>query len=260
MSRHSLADITPSDISPLRHTHLRELRVLYQARLDGQGRPIVIGHARSQAHFVAVLTKILADEPNEVLGMLCLSTRQHVIACHEISRGSLDGTRASPRDIFKAALLANAAAIVLGHNHPSGDPTPSASDIAMTRRLAQVGRLIGVDVIDHLIVSSGRYASLQEHCRPSTTPLQCDYIRPSISGEESSASVPERADTGDGLTASHNARDNPPLSTDAFLNFERMLEHLLSVPHSIVAEHGDVHQVGSAKHPRRAGPGPKPGL
>jgi len=67
-----------------------------------------------------------------------------------------------PREVFKAALLANAAAIILTHNHPSGDPTPSADDMALTRRLAEAGTLIGVEVLDHIIVGDGRYFSFRE--------------------------------------------------------------------------------------------------
>lgn len=233
---------------------LRELRVLYQAMVDGQGRPIAVGHARSQAHFVNLLTRILDDEPNEVLGMLCLSTKHSVLAYHEISRGTLDGTRVSPRDVFKVALLANAAAIVLGHNHPSGDPTPSASDITMTRRLAQVGRLIGIDVIDHFIVTTGRYASLKEHCQPSHNAPRHDDVHLNNREAASPALGSRQTSASSEMTAPHDVEDTPPISTDEFLTFERMLERLLSVPHSLVAERIEAHRERSASNPRRRGP------
>ena len=67
--------------------------------------------------------------------------------------------------MFKAALLANAAAIILTHNHPSGDPTPSADDVGLTRRLVDAGTLLGVDVLDHVIVGDGRYYSFREGAR-----------------------------------------------------------------------------------------------
>jgi DNA repair protein RadC len=236
-------------------TTLRELRVLYQPKVDGHGRPMVVGHARSQAQFVTLLARILDDEPNEVLGMLCLSTKHSVLAYHEISRGTLDGTRVSPRDVFKVALLANAAAIVLGHNHPSGDPTPSPSDIAMTRRLAHVGRLLGIDVLDHLIVTNGRYISLQEHCQPSTAARSSgEHFGNRDAEPHASVSTPA---TSREMSASDNARDTPPISTDEFLNFERMLDRLLSVPHSVVAERIGAHRERSANNPRRRGPKPK---
>ena len=74
----------------------------------------------------------------------------------------LDSTLVHPREVFKAAMLANAAAIVLAHNHPSGDPTPSPDDMALTRRLVDAGRLIGVDVLDHIVIGDGRHVSFRE--------------------------------------------------------------------------------------------------
>jgi DNA repair protein RadC len=85
-----------------------------------------------------------------------------VIAYHEVSRGTLDATLVHPREVFKAALLANAATIVLAHNHPSGNPAPSPDDMALTRRLIDAGRLLGVDVLDHIVIGDGRYVSFRE--------------------------------------------------------------------------------------------------
>ena len=88
--------------------------------------------------------------------------QDRVIAYHEVSRGTLDATLVHPREVFKAALLANAAAIVLCHDHPSGEPTPSPDDLQLTRRLVEAGTLLGVDVLDHVIVGDGRYYSFKE--------------------------------------------------------------------------------------------------
>ena len=82
---------------------------------------------------------VLQDQPSEVFAILCLSTKHRVIGYHEVSRGTLDTALVHPREVFKAAILANAAAIILTHNHPSGDPTPSADDVALTQRLVQAG-------------------------------------------------------------------------------------------------------------------------
>ena len=108
------------------------------------------------------LMTTLQDQPGEVFAILCLSTKHRVIAYHEVSRGTLDATLVHPREVFKAALLANAAAIILTHNHPSGDPSPSADDVQLTRRLVDAGALLGVDVLDHIIVGDGRYYSFKE--------------------------------------------------------------------------------------------------
>ena len=67
-----------------------------------------------------------------------------------------------PREVFQEAVVSRAAAIVLFHNHPSGDPEPSAEDLALTRRLAAAGSLMGIEVLDHLVLGAGRYVSLKE--------------------------------------------------------------------------------------------------
>jgi DNA repair protein RadC len=109
--------------------------------------------------------RILQDEPAEVFGILCLTTQHGVIGYHEVSRGQLDCTIVHPREVFKTALLANAAAIILAHNHPSGDPKPSTDDQQLTQRLVDAGLLLGVIVMDHIVVGDGRYVSLRESGR-----------------------------------------------------------------------------------------------
>ncbi len=145
---------------------LRELKIRYAVRTDAAGQPIIIGRTVSTpAASAAALTALLQDEPGEVFAILCLSTKHRVIAYHEVSRGTLDATLVHPREVFKAALLANAAAIILTHNHPSGDPTPSADDHQLTRRLVDAGNLIGIEVLDHVIIGDGRHFSFREAAR-----------------------------------------------------------------------------------------------
>jgi DNA repair protein RadC len=84
---------------------------------------------------------------------MLLTTRRQLIGIHEIGRGTLDGCIVHPRDVFKAALLANASAIIVGHNHPSGDVTPSKEDQFLLTRLAQAADVISIDLLDFLIVS-----------------------------------------------------------------------------------------------------------
>jgi DNA repair protein RadC len=93
---------------------------------------------------------------------MCLTSKLYLIGCHEVSRGSVDSTPVEPREVFKAAVLVNASAIVLVHNHPSGDPSPSAADLALTARIREAGELLGIELLDHVIIGhDGRYASLQ---------------------------------------------------------------------------------------------------
>jgi len=98
----------------------------------------------------------------EHFGLVLLDTRRRVLRTRVISVGTLDCSPAHPREVFREATLASASAIVLFHNHPSGDPTPSPEDIDLTRRLAAAGRIMGIDVLDHVILGEGTYCSLKE--------------------------------------------------------------------------------------------------
>lgn len=141
---------------------LRELTIRYTPKIDANGRHTVMRRVSTPADCAGLLTTLLQDEPCEVFGLLCLTTRHRVIAYHEVSRGTLDSTAVHPREVFKAALLANAAAVILAHNHPSGDPTPSPDDVAMTMRLRAAGDVLGVQVLDHIVIGDGVYVSLRE--------------------------------------------------------------------------------------------------
>ena len=142
---------------------LRELTVRYSVKTSCDGRPVAIGRVLSSPRDAeAVFASLLEDEPTEVFGMLCLSTKHRVIAYYEVSRGTLDSTIVHPRDVFRAAIMANAACIVVSHNHPSGDPTPSAEDHALTHRLMAAGEMLGIEILDHIIVGHGRYHSFKE--------------------------------------------------------------------------------------------------
>lgn len=98
----------------------------------------------------------------EQFGIVMLDTRHRVIRIRIVSVGSLDSTVVHPREVFREAASASAAAIVLFHNHPSGDPTPSPDDLALTTRMVNAGTIMGIDVIDHLILADQRYFSLVE--------------------------------------------------------------------------------------------------
>jgi DNA repair protein RadC len=109
---------------------------------------------------------LLYDLDREACVVLYLDTRHMLLGREVVSLGSIDHTFMSPREIFRGALLANANAIVLAHNHPSGDPEPSQDDLAVTRRIVAAGELIGVKVLDHLVYGNGQWVSLacRGHC------------------------------------------------------------------------------------------------
>lgn len=102
------------------------------------------------------------SRPVEQFGVMLLDTRHRVIRTSLVSLGTVDGSLVHPRDVFREATVAGAAAIVLFHNHPSGDPTPSTDDIALTRRLIHAGEIMGITVLDHIILAENRFHSLRE--------------------------------------------------------------------------------------------------
>jgi DNA repair protein RadC len=103
----------------------------------------------------------------EQFGIVMLDTKHRMIRIKILSIGSLDTTVVHPREVFREATSASAAAIVLFHNHPSGDPTPSADDLVLTTRMVNAGDIMGIDVVDHLILADQRYFSLVEAGRLS---------------------------------------------------------------------------------------------
>lgn len=110
----------------------------------------------------ALLRSILSQEIVEVCGVLCLTAKNDLIAYHELSRGTLDASMVHPRDVCRAALLANAAGVVVGHNHPSGHVEPSPDDLAITTRLSAALEVVGITLADHIIVSAaGEYFSFR---------------------------------------------------------------------------------------------------
>jgi DNA repair protein RadC len=98
----------------------------------------------------------------ECLVVLLLNTRHRVKGHHLVSIGTMDTILVHPREVFSVAVTMKAAAIVLLHNHPSGDPSPSEADIKVTRDLIRAGQLMKIEVVDHIIMSVGKYVSLME--------------------------------------------------------------------------------------------------
>lgn len=109
-----------------------------------------------------ILCRYLEHEDREHFVSMMLDVKNQVIGIHTVSIGSLNCSVVSPREVFKAAILANAASIILAHNHPSGDLSPSPEDIQVTKTLQQAGKLLDIEVLDHVIVGeSETVASLK---------------------------------------------------------------------------------------------------
>lgn len=94
---------------------------------------------------------------------MMLNTKNQVVGLHKAHVGSLNASIVHPREVMKCAIFNNAASIIVSHQHPSGDPTPSKEDIEVTKRLAEAGEILGIEVLDHVIVShTGKHVSLKE--------------------------------------------------------------------------------------------------
>lgn len=126
--------------------------------VDPMSRPVV-NSPQDIAHIVMEEMRYLDREHFRVVS---LSTKNHVLGISSISVGSLNSSLVHPRECFKEAIRRNSNSIILLHNHPSGDPTPSQEDIEVTRRLIDGGKILGIEVLDHLIIGDNRYISLKE--------------------------------------------------------------------------------------------------
>jgi DNA repair protein RadC len=131
------------------------------ARLASEGRGAAPSF-RTPEDSARYLLPRYGSRPVETFGLLALDVRHRLKREAIVSVGCLTSSLVHPREVFQEAVVARAAALVLFHNHPSGDPEPSADDLALTRRLASAGGLMGIEVLDHLILGAGRFVSLKQ--------------------------------------------------------------------------------------------------
>jgi len=109
-----------------------------------------------------LLMRSFKEYETEHFKALLLNTKHEVLKIVGVSSGTVDATIATPRDVFRQAVRENATFVIVAHNHPSGDPEPSAQDIALTAELVNAGKLMNIQVLDHVIFGDGRYVSLKE--------------------------------------------------------------------------------------------------
>lgn len=117
---------------------------------------------RTPADIAALLGPQMRHLDREHFRAVLLNTRHEVLDVIGVAIGGLDHAPIHPREVFKGAVRSSAAAVVLVHNHPSGNPDPSADDLRITGRLQEAGRVVGIEVLDHVIIGDGRYVSLRE--------------------------------------------------------------------------------------------------
>ena len=130
-------------------------------RADGQSETTHKPLLKTPEDVYEVVKGSLKGKKKEHFQIIMLDTRRRLIKVSEVSVGSLDSSIVHPREAFREAISACAASVILVHNHPSGDTTPSEDDIMLTKRLAAVGEVIGIEVLDHLIIADSSYLSLK---------------------------------------------------------------------------------------------------
>ena len=124
--------------------------------------PETLPTINSPADAAALVQYEMSGLEQEHLRVLILDTRNHVLDIVEVYKGSVNSSQVRVGEIFKAAVRRNSTAVIVVHNHPSGDPTPSPDDVAVTRAFVQAGKLLDVEVLDHLCIGHGKWVSLKE--------------------------------------------------------------------------------------------------
>lgn len=146
-------------IGPAKVAQIKGALELGKRLYEEQRRKKVIRTPEDAAQYVESDMRYL---DREHLGVLCLDSKNNVIAFEKISIGTVNASLAHPRECFKAAIKHSAVAVIFVHNHPSGDPTPSNEDVQLTKQLKNAANLLGIDLLDHIIIGDGDWRSLKE--------------------------------------------------------------------------------------------------
>lgn len=136
-------------------------------KLVREGKINIENKITSPKDAVKIMYEYLDGVDREHLGVMCLNTKHNVLNITTAHIGSLNSSVAHPREIFKSAILSNAAAIIIFHNHPSGDPKPSNEDVKITLRIKECGEILGIELLDSMIIGEdieNGYYSFKEQC------------------------------------------------------------------------------------------------
>ncbi len=155
-----------SAISPAAYCQIMagiELGRRVAAAADNASTPTRITGSETALQFCQQqFARLSADAAQEEFHVVCLDTKHQVLRCHQITVGTLNASLVHPREVFRPAIQDAAAAIILVHNHPSGDPTPSEEDLQVTKNLEQAGQTVGIQVLDHVILGNNCAISIRE--------------------------------------------------------------------------------------------------
>jgi DNA repair protein RadC len=142
---------------PAKRVNIVSLKLVKESSLLYKDRCV-----RSPEDGYQLLKQFLGEVDREYFVVVCLDTKNQPTAINICHIGSLNASLVHPRECFKPAILSNAASILVGHNHPSGKSEPSREDVEVTKRLVESGKILGIDVLDHLVLGDGEYVSLKE--------------------------------------------------------------------------------------------------
>ncbi len=148
------------NVGEKRSRKIYAIRELCQRLMIKESAPVEVIHGPEDvAHYFMPRMRLLTEEHFDIL---LLNTKNHILRSCTVSIGSVSASVVHPREVFKAACVHSAASIILVHNHPSGDPSPSREDIALTQRLVKAGRMMDIPVLDHIIIGDERFVSFKE--------------------------------------------------------------------------------------------------
>jgi DNA repair protein RadC len=165
-SLHELSQVPPAELQqvpglgPARATALAAAFEL--GRRVARGPESVLERIEAPTDAVYALRPLLEGLRQEAVAALYLGARHQVLQARLIALGALNAAAVHPREVYRDAVSLGAAALVLGHNHPSGDPEPSEEDVRLTRRLRRCGETLGIELLDHVVLGDGRWVSLRE--------------------------------------------------------------------------------------------------
>ena len=156
-SLEELSDV--KGVGPAKASQIKAAFELARRKEDHEGKQISV---KSHLDVIKLVKQKLKDKKKEHFLILCLDTRNNLIKISTVSTGTLDANLVHPREVFKEAIQSLAFSIILVHNHPSGSPEPSEADIDITKRIVETGKVVGIDVLDHIIVTENKSFSFKE--------------------------------------------------------------------------------------------------
>lgn len=160
ISRASIEELSAiKGVGPAKAAQLKASFELAKRKEDNDGKQMSV---KSHHDVIKLVRQRLKDKKKEHFLILCLDTRNNLIKISSISTGTLDTNLVHPREVFKEAIQSLSSSIILVHNHPSGSPEPSEADIDITKRIVETGKVVGIDVLDHIIVTENKSFSFKE--------------------------------------------------------------------------------------------------